>query len=114
GYLPGGTANLPGGRGLPAVRRIPTMGGVELRRPHLASPRARRKASELGVALEGIRGSGPGGHIVERDVIRHAETLPAARGEGGAGRPEVAASGSRAGSGRSPLSGPPTSTPLAR
>jgi len=33
-----------------------------------ASPRAKRRARELGVALAGIRGTGPGGRIVEADV----------------------------------------------
>ena len=32
------------------------------------SPRARRRARELGLALEGVRGTGPGGRIVEADV----------------------------------------------
>jgi len=32
------------------------------------SPRARRRARELGLALAGIRGTGPGGRIVEADV----------------------------------------------
>ncbi len=34
----------------------------------LSSPRARRLAKEKGVALHVVRGSGPGGSIVERDV----------------------------------------------
>ena len=43
------------------------------------SPRARRRARELGVGLAGIRGSGPGGRIVEADVeaaaLRPFDTL---------------------------------------
>jgi pyruvate dehydrogenase E2 component (dihydrolipoamide acetyltransferase) len=34
----------------------------------LASPAARRRATELGIALDRLRGSGPGGRIVEADV----------------------------------------------
>jgi len=34
----------------------------------LASPLARRLAADLGIDLRGLRGSGPGGRIVERDV----------------------------------------------
>jgi len=44
------------------------------------SPRARRRARELGVGLAGIRGSGPGGRIVEADVeaaaLRQAQGGP--------------------------------------
>jgi pyruvate dehydrogenase E2 component (dihydrolipoamide acetyltransferase) len=41
-------------------------------RRHSASPRARRLASELGVDLAKIRGSGSGGEIVEDDIRRAA------------------------------------------
>ena len=37
----------------------------------VASPRARRLASERGVDLSDITGTGPGGRIVERDVQKH-------------------------------------------
>ena len=43
-----------------------------------ASPRARRTARDLGVALAGLRGTGPGGRIVETDVVA-AEAAPAVR-----------------------------------
>jgi pyruvate dehydrogenase E2 component (dihydrolipoamide acetyltransferase) len=39
----------------------------------LASPLARRLATDLGVDLRGLQGSGPGGRIVERDVKGAAE-----------------------------------------
>ncbi len=42
----------------------------------LASPLARKIAAELGMDLRGLRGSGPGGRIVERDV-KGAATAPA-------------------------------------
>ena len=60
----------------------------------LASPLARRRAREAGVALDGMEGTGPGGRIVERDVDaalaggRQAETAPGPR-------PVVAPSGRR-------------------
>jgi pyruvate dehydrogenase E2 component (dihydrolipoamide acetyltransferase) len=47
----------------------------------VASPRARRAAEELLVDLSRIRGTGPGGRIVEADVFAHAR---AARGAGAA------------------------------
>ncbi|HEY3107650.1 MAG TPA: dihydrolipoamide acetyltransferase family protein, partial [Chloroflexota bacterium] len=40
----------------------------------VASPAARRLAGELGVELTGLRGSGPGGRIIERDVQAAAAT----------------------------------------
>ncbi|HEY3108402.1 MAG TPA: biotin/lipoyl-containing protein, partial [Chloroflexota bacterium] len=43
----------------------------------VASPAARRLAGELGVDLTGLRGSGPGGRIIERDV-QAAQARPAA------------------------------------
>ena len=48
-----------------------------------ASPVARRLAREEGVELEGLKGSGPGGRIVKRDVEGAAKEKPA--------RPSVAA-----------------------
>jgi len=36
------------------------------------SPRARKKARELGVLTDGLGGSGPGGRVIERDVEREA------------------------------------------
>jgi pyruvate dehydrogenase E2 component (dihydrolipoamide acetyltransferase) len=45
----------------------------------VASPAARRLARELGVDMVGLRGSGPGGRIIERDVqAAHAAPRPAA------------------------------------
>ncbi|HEY4824509.1 MAG TPA: dihydrolipoamide acetyltransferase family protein [Solirubrobacteraceae bacterium] len=38
-----------------------------------ASPVARRLASQLGVALEGLTGTGPGGRVVKADIERAAE-----------------------------------------
>jgi pyruvate dehydrogenase E2 component (dihydrolipoamide acetyltransferase) len=39
----------------------------------IASPRARMRARELGVSLEALRGSGPGGRIMEDDVLAAAK-----------------------------------------
>jgi pyruvate dehydrogenase E2 component (dihydrolipoamide acetyltransferase) len=47
----------------------------------VASPLARRIAREMGVALEGLTGSGPGGRIIERDVLAAAEARVAAAKE---------------------------------
>jgi len=42
----------------------------------VASPRAKSRARELGVALAAVRGSGPGGRIVESDVEAAAKSAP--------------------------------------
>jgi pyruvate dehydrogenase E2 component (dihydrolipoamide acetyltransferase) len=42
----------------------------------LASPIARRLAAEAGLVLEQIAGSGPGGRIVERDVLALGAAMP--------------------------------------
>ncbi|MBI2879979.1 MAG: 2-oxo acid dehydrogenase subunit E2 [Candidatus Tectomicrobia bacterium] len=49
-----------------------------------ASPRARRRAEELGVDLRSVRGTGPDGVVTEEDVLRAAGTPspPAVAGEG--------------------------------
>jgi 2-oxoisovalerate dehydrogenase E2 component (dihydrolipoyl transacylase) len=38
----------------------------------LASPSVRRQASELGIDLDNVRGSGPDGRILHEDLVRHA------------------------------------------
>ncbi len=43
-----------------------------------ASPLARRMAEERGIRLEAVRGSGPGGRIIKRDIEAAAEAAPAA------------------------------------
>src|SRR5688572_7609162 len=52
-------------------------------RPYRASPRARRKAAELGVPIDEVQGTSPTGHVMERDVIeyhrlRHRKKYPPA------------------------------------
>ncbi len=57
-----------------------------------ATPVARRLAAELGVALDGIAGSGPGGRIVEADVrgaTPSAPTTASVAGRGGRGEETV-------------------------
>jgi pyruvate dehydrogenase E2 component (dihydrolipoamide acetyltransferase) len=44
-----------------------------------ASPLARRIASERGVDLSSVQGSGPGGRIVEKDVLSAQSAAPAAK-----------------------------------
>lgn len=42
-------------------------------RRNIASPRARRKAKELGIRLDGVSGTGRNGRIRERDIVAAAE-----------------------------------------
>jgi len=42
------------------------------KRPHKASPKARKIAAERGLDLAGVVGSGPGGRIVSQDVLAQA------------------------------------------
>jgi len=43
-----------------------------------SSPRARMRADESGVDLDGVAGSGPDGLVIERDVLAAAESAPKA------------------------------------
>jgi pyruvate dehydrogenase E2 component (dihydrolipoamide acetyltransferase) len=45
----------------------------------IASPRARKVAAEKRVSLTALRGSGPGGRIIERDVLEHVKDLEGIR-----------------------------------
>ena len=60
-----------------------------------SSPRARRRAGELGVDYSALSGSGPGGRIIERDVVAAAAARPAltaaARAAAAGGSPVPAA-----------------------
>ncbi|MFP6590645.1 MAG: dihydrolipoamide acetyltransferase family protein [Candidatus Latescibacterota bacterium] len=52
------------------------------RRPHRASPKARRIAEEHGIVLDGIAGSGPSGRIVAADVeARVGAATPSVAGQ---------------------------------
>lgn len=50
----------------------PLLAGEPDRRPVFASPSVRRFAREIGVEIQAVPGSGPGGRISEDDVKRHA------------------------------------------
>jgi pyruvate dehydrogenase E2 component (dihydrolipoamide acetyltransferase) len=74
-WLPKGDVALPVGEAKPAAAPAPTApqaGRVA------ASPRARRQAREAGVDLSQVTGTGPGGRIVERDVIDYLAGRPKA------------------------------------
>jgi pyruvate dehydrogenase E2 component (dihydrolipoamide acetyltransferase) len=63
-------APMPKRAAAPAVQAAPApAAGTKV----LASPLARRLATDLGIDLRGIQGTGPGGRIVERDVKAAAE-----------------------------------------
>jgi pyruvate dehydrogenase E2 component (dihydrolipoamide acetyltransferase) len=63
---PSPQGSIPQGERIAASPRVTERG--DGRRPHRASPKARRIAEEHGIALEGITGSGPSGRIVSADV----------------------------------------------
>ena len=52
----------------------PLLAGEPDRRPVFASPSVRRFAREIGVEIQAVPGSGPGGRISEDDVKRHARS----------------------------------------
>src|SRR5579859_3982240 len=58
-------AGRPPAAGAPSVMRAPSLGN----RPG-ASPKARRLAAERGVDIASITGSGPGGAVLEEDVLQ--------------------------------------------
>lgn len=67
----------------------PSGDGSHMGRPN-ATPVARRTAVELGVALHGIAGTGPGGRITVEDVTRAAaDADPTAGKDGGGGKGTV-------------------------
>lgn len=55
-------------------------GGTNGRKPHRASPKARRIAAEHGVELKQLQGSGPGGRIVGADVEAFLEQASGGKG----------------------------------
>ena len=52
----------------------PLLAGEPDRRPVFASPSVRRFARQIGVDIQSVGGSGPGGRISEDDVKRHARS----------------------------------------
>jgi pyruvate dehydrogenase E2 component (dihydrolipoamide acetyltransferase) len=74
-------------RDIQAVQAKRQGAGSLSRQRIFSSPRARKRARELGVDWRGLRGSGPRGRVVERDVLRVATlspTLPLRGGGSGA------------------------------
>ena len=58
----------------PAAEAAPEAPAGEVR----ASPLARRLARERGIDLARVTGTGPGGRVVEEDVLGYQEAAPAA------------------------------------
>ena len=71
-----GPAPLPLPTLLPAAPQLPAAAPTGR---ILSSPRARMRAEERRVPLRVLRGSGPNGRIVERDVVAYAERVAALR-----------------------------------
>jgi pyruvate dehydrogenase E2 component (dihydrolipoamide acetyltransferase) len=75
---PGAAAEPPAA----ATRQGPSLGAApaaaereETKPVAPAAPAVRRLARELGIDINEVTGSGPGGHISEQDVMRHARLL---------------------------------------
>jgi pyruvate dehydrogenase E2 component (dihydrolipoamide acetyltransferase) len=60
-----------------------------------ASPSVRRLAREIGVDVNSVQGSGPGGRITQEDVKEHARRIMSSVGAAGAGAGAVVARASR-------------------
>ena len=80
----------------PVKEAAPTASG-----PTRSSPLARRMASEKGVELSTIQGSGPNGRIIKRDVEGAAAGAPSSKAAQQPSGPSSAASAQRAASGSS-------------
>ncbi len=70
------------------VRAAPTTGTSAAAAGRVrASPLARRLAGELGLDIRAVRGSGPGGRVIRRDIEAAAEAAAAARAAAPAATP---------------------------
>ena len=78
GRMPVGGAGPAPARAAPKPAAAPAAVAAPAGRT-VASPRARRVARELGVTLGSVRGTGPGGRIVEADVRAAAQAAPVVR-----------------------------------
>jgi pyruvate dehydrogenase E2 component (dihydrolipoamide acetyltransferase) len=85
-----GTAPAAPDGGRPAVPAVPAPEAGNGGRTR-SSPLARRLASESGLDLQAVQGSGPGGRIIKRDVEAAVAAGPVAR----AGAPAQAGAGAR-------------------
>lgn len=68
----------------------PLLAGEPDRRPVFASPSVRRFARQIGVDVQSVAGSGPGGRISEDDVKRHARSRAVAPAAAAAAEPAPA------------------------
>jgi pyruvate dehydrogenase E2 component (dihydrolipoamide acetyltransferase) len=74
-------------RDIQAVQAKRQGAGRPTRQRIFSSPRARKRARELGVDWRGLAGSGPRGRVVEKDVLRGATPSPALPLRGGGKTP---------------------------
>jgi len=68
----------------PAPVRTPTVSSASHKTTAAAAPVVRKLARELGVDLDSIQGSGPGGRVTKEDVERAAQDPDTGSGSGGA------------------------------
>jgi pyruvate dehydrogenase E2 component (dihydrolipoamide acetyltransferase) len=85
-------ARQPASPTAPPARAVASTGGGNGGRLR-SSPLARRLASERGLDLGQVHGSGPGGRIIKRDIEEAAQARPAA--SAGVARPAAAGAGGR-------------------
>lgn len=84
------SAAIPPAPASPAAKAAPARSAAEPKVPHVAAPATpsvRRLARELGVEIDSVTGSGPGGRINEEDVKAYVKALltrPAAAEPGAA------------------------------
>ena len=81
---PGGATRSPAEPAAPPEPTAPEPAAAAAPAPQPAaprrlavSPRARKRAAELSVTLAGLTGTGPGGRIIERDVLAAHASAPA-------------------------------------
>jgi len=66
---------LPASRPFAMPAQLGKVAGTEHRDPVPAAPHVRRLAREVGVEIQDVKGTGPGGRISEEDVKAHAKAL---------------------------------------
>ncbi len=92
GSLPKAAGKTEGGG---AERQTARSSSVEVSGRVLASPAARRIARERGIELATLKGNGPGGSVLARDVLGATESATAVRALKATGEPTVALSSMR-------------------
>ncbi|MFM8641036.1 MAG: dihydrolipoamide acetyltransferase family protein [Planctomycetota bacterium] len=88
----------------PAREIVADVEAVEVGERMRVSPVARRMAEEMGVDLAQVKGSGPGGRVIKRDIVLAAENRSSAARPAAAPAQGIVAAGPSAVSG-APLSG---------